>query len=280
MIMMNERLAGLFLAAMVLFCFTGCVIKEERVKSQAVNFNRFPVLEYHLIGRPEGRWKRTPENFRKDLEWLYQNGYYPFNLRDILSGFRGLPEGKKPVILTFDDSSSGQFRYLPGGKIDPDCAVGIIRAFHEKYPNDWPLRATFFVLIETSAPDRNLFGQPQHAIRKLRRLTEWGMEVGSHTYSHDRFDWLDASGIRKTLGRSNKKLKELSGQEIVSLAIPLGIYPKNTSVLSGEYQGVKYQFKLIADVAGGLNSKKFDPLHIRRIQAIDPEWKKFFGRQD
>ncbi|MGB9612924.1 MAG: hypothetical protein ACPL4K_01935, partial [Candidatus Margulisiibacteriota bacterium] len=57
----------------------------------AVAFETFPVLEYHLIGRPEGRWQRTPENFRKDLEWLYQNGYYPFNLRDVLKGFKGLP---------------------------------------------------------------------------------------------------------------------------------------------------------------------------------------------
>ena len=271
------------LLLIVLCCLAGCVARNESsastVKNQA-GYDRFPVLEYHLIGRPEGRWQRTPENFRSDLEWLYHNGYYPQNLKDALTGFKELPANKKPVVLTFDDSSAGQFRYLQGGKIDPDCAVGMLLAFHEKYPNDWPLRGTFFVLVETSSPDRNLFGQPEHAVRKIRRLAEWGMEIGSHTYSHDRFDRLDALGQRKTLGRSVKKLKELSGQEIVSLALPLGIYPKDMSVLSGEYQGVKYQFKLIAEVAGGMNKKKFDPLHIKRIQAISPEWARFFGRQD
>lgn len=267
----------------LLLLLAGCTVeKKSPDKSAAANFNAFPVLEYHLIGRPEGRWQRTPEKFRRDLQWLLDNGYYPMNLRDVLTGFKGLPPNKRPVILTFDDSSVGQFRYLPDGKIDPDCAVGMLLAFHEKYPNDWPLRATFFVLVETSEPSRNLFGQPEHAARKIRRLTEWGMEVGSHTYSHDRFDWLDPKGTRKTLGRSNKKLKELSGQEIVSLALPLGIYPKDRSVFSGEYQGVKYQFKIIAEVAGGMQEYPVKvgkrEVSIKRIQAIDTEWKKFFGR--
>src|SRR5262245_14773457 len=30
------------------------------------------ILEYHIIGAKEDRWERTPENFRKDMEDLYQ----------------------------------------------------------------------------------------------------------------------------------------------------------------------------------------------------------------
>lgn len=245
-------------------------------------FEKFPVLEYHLIGRPEGRWQRTPENFHQDLEWLYQNNYYPQNLRDLLTGFKDLPKGKTPVVLTFDDSSSGQFRYLPNGAIDPESAVGILKDFHDKHAGGWPLRATFFVLIETNAPDHNLFGQPELAAKKLRLLTEWGMEIGSHTYSHDRFDKISRSATIRTLGRSVKKLRELSGQEIVSLSVPLGIYPKDMSVLANEYQGTKYHFKLAAKVSSGLQlfpwDKKFDPLHINRIQSMDSEWRKYLKR--
>lgn len=230
----------------------------------------FPVLEYHKIGRPEGRWQRTPENFRKDIEWLYQNGYYPMNLRDVLTNFKGLPPGKKPVILTFDDSTSGQFRYLPDGKIDPECAVGILKSFHDQHPGQWPMRATFFVLIETSSPDHNLFGQPEFAAKKLRQLTEWGMEVGCHTYSHDRFDKMSPAAARRSLARSLSVLRKLSSQEVISLSLPQGIYPRDMSLLS--------DFKLVVEVSGGMNPDKFDPLHIKRIQAIGPEWKKFFGR--
>lgn len=259
---------------------------QKNIEPKIVNLKlakSFPVLEYHQIGRPEGRWQRTPENFRRDLEWLYENGYYPMDLRDLLTNFAGLPQGKIPVILTFDDSTIEQFRYLNKDQIDPDSAVGILKAFHDKHPADWPLRATFFILIETNAPEHNLFGQPEFAAKKLRQLTEWGMEVGSHTYSHDRFDKMRRVAAIRTLGRSVKKLRELSGQEIVSLSMPLGIYPKDMSVFSGEYEGTKYHFQLAAKVSSGLQAfpwdKKFDPLHINRIQALDSEWRIYLKRK-
>jgi peptidoglycan/xylan/chitin deacetylase (PgdA/CDA1 family) len=251
------------------------------------SFKKFPVLEYHLIRRPEARWSRTPENFRKDLEWLHAHNYYPMNLRDILSNFKGLPPGKTPVILTFDDSSSSQFRYLADGKIDPECAVGIIKSFHDRHPQDWPLCATFFIMVQTNNPDRNLFGQPEHPEYKklkLQQLTAWGMEVASHTYSHERLNGLSTKSAAYALARSSQTLQELSGQEIVSLATPMGLYPSNEAVFSGRYQKIDYDYKLVCEVAGGLQplpgEKNFNPRHIRRIQAIDSEWKKFFGRDN
>jgi peptidoglycan/xylan/chitin deacetylase (PgdA/CDA1 family) len=239
--------------------------------NKPLEYSSFPVLEYHLIGRPEGRWQRTPEKFRADLEWLYANNYYPLNMRDLLGGFASVPTGKRPVILTFDDSTSGQFRYLADGKLDPNCAVGIIKAFHDRHPDDWPLKATFFVLMETDAPDHNLFGQPESAARKLRQLTEWGMELGVHTYSHDRLDRLSPAAARRTIDRSLAAIAKFSSDEVVSLSLPLGKYPKDLNIIS--------KFKLIVEVAGGLNPVKFDPLRLRRIQAIDSEWRRFFKRR-
>jgi len=252
---------------------SGCApVKQPEVKAAAkmATFETFPVLEYHLIGRPEKRWQRTPEKFRADLEWLYANDYYPFNLRDCLDGFPGLPPGKKPVVLTFDDSTIGQFNYLTDGQLDPDCAVGIIKKIHDRYPADWPLKGTFFVLIETDAADHNLFGQPESAAKKLRQLTEWGMELGVHTYSHDRLDRLSPAAARRSIERSLMTLAKFTSQEIISLSLPLGKYPRDLSVIR--------QFKLIAEVAGGRNPVKFDPLHVKRIQALDSEWQKFFNR--
>lgn len=175
------------------------------------------------------------------------------------------------MVLTFDDSTSGQFRYLPDGTIDPDCAVGILKAFHEKHPKEWPLRATFFILIETSDPDHDLFGQPELAAKKLRQLAEWGMEIGTHTYSHDRLDKISPAAAHRSIERSIRTLTKYVSQEIVSLSLPQGFYPKDMSILS--------DFKLLAEVAGGMNPARFDPLHIKRIQAIGPEWKKFFKRE-
>jgi peptidoglycan/xylan/chitin deacetylase (PgdA/CDA1 family) len=246
-------------------------------------FAKFPVLEYHLIARPEARWTRTPENFRADLEWLRANNYYPVNLRDILNGFPGLPDGKTPVVLTFDDSSSSQFRYLPNGELDPDCAIAIIRSFSERYPKEWPMRATFFIVIGTNNPDRNIFGQPEYRSKKLQQLTTWGMEVASHTYWHDRLNKTKPELARYSLARSYQMLKELSSQEVVSLALPMGLYPSDEAgTFKTTYQKISYDFKLACEVAGGLQpapgTPGFNPFHIRRIQTIWPEWTKFFKR--
>jgi peptidoglycan/xylan/chitin deacetylase (PgdA/CDA1 family) len=266
-------------------CFL-CCHSGWALPAKTPPIKKFPVLEYHLIKSPEARWSRTPENFRRDLQWLLANNYYPVNLRDILTNFPGLPAGKTPVVLTFDDSSSSQFRYLPDGKLDPDCAVGIIKSFHDQHPKEWPMRATFFIVIGTNNPDRNIFGQPDIPDvqkKKLRQLTEWGMEVASHTYWHDRLNKVSDKFARYSLARSYKVLKDLSGQELVSLAMPMGLYPSNEAVFSGQYQNIKYDYKLVCEVAGGLQpwpgSPKFNSYHINRIQTIQSEWWKFFGRK-
>ena len=250
--------------------------------SAALAIDKFPVLEYHLIKSPEARWSRTPDNFRRDLEWLYRNNYYPLNLRDLLNNFKDLPKGRTPVVLTFDDSSSGQFRYLPDGRLDPDCAVGLMKTFHDKHPKDWPMRATFFIVIGTNNPDRNIFGQAEYREKKLKQLAEWGMEVASHTYWHDRLDGISPGQARYSLAKSVDTLKKLSGQEIVSLALPMGLYPADGSVFTGKHQKINYDLKLVAEVAGGMQpmpgSKDFNPRHIHRIQTIASEWKKFFSR--
>ena len=93
---------------------------------------RIPVLMYHLIGDKESSWGRERGNFRKDLELLYERGYRPVNMVDVLDKRIDLPEGLSPVVFTFDDASPSQFRYIeqPDGKlvIDSTSAVGIWRS--------------------------------------------------------------------------------------------------------------------------------------------------------
>ena len=236
------------------------------------------VLEYHLIGEPEERWQRTPANFRADLERLWAGGYYPINLRDLAAGDLSMvPAGKRPVVLTFDDSSIEQFRLLPDGSVDPACAVGILLDFHAAHPADWPLRATFFVLQEVDAPERILFGQPELAQQKLQMLVEWGMEVGSHTLSHANLAESEAEEIKRQLALSQAGLEELlPGYEVVSLSVPFGVYPEDERLLvGGLYEDKLYTYQAAVEAGGGLapspHAPEFDPYHIPRVQAIQSE---------
>ena len=102
---------------------------------------RVMILEYHKIDRPEHRWTRTPENFRRDLETLYAGGYRLIGLNSLLDGRIAVPAGTTPVVLTFDDSSPGQFRYLQRNgtlEIDPESAIGILEAFIASRPGRSP----------------------------------------------------------------------------------------------------------------------------------------------
>ena len=86
------------------------------------------ILEYHKIDHPESRWTRTPENFRKDMQRFYEKGYQLIPMDDFRKTVSALGKERRSLILTFDDSSPGQLRFLPdekgGYKVDPDCAVG------------------------------------------------------------------------------------------------------------------------------------------------------------
>ena len=141
---MRAALVGFLLAtaALIFASFAGA-------QGPAANeLGRVMILEYHKIDYPEERWTRTPENFRRDLETLYAKGYRLQSLTGLVEGRITVPAGTTPVVLTFDDSSAGQFRYLDRNgslEIDPKSGVGVLEAFIREKP-DFGRAATFFVL--------------------------------------------------------------------------------------------------------------------------------------
>jgi len=241
------------------------------------------VLEYHHIAEKGGKWGRTPEEFRQDMEWLLAEGYYPLNLRDFAAGWIEVPRGKSPVVLTFDDSYQEQFNYLDEGKVDPHSAVGILLEMHQRHPQDWPLRATFFVLLNEGGKVPFPFGQPEYADRKLAQLVEWGMEIGSHTLTHPNFKETSPEEIRRQLAVSESLIEQkVPGYEVSSLSPPYGTYPEDLAILkAGEYEDLSYNFDAAVKVGGSPSpspfSKQFDPYRINRIQGFQEELDHWFG---
>lgn len=237
---------------------------------------RIMVLVYHQIGPREDRWVRTPAGFRQDLEDLYERGYRPVNLRDLAEGRIDLPAGKSPVVLTFDDATEGQFRYLdpkPGEapEIDPDSAVGILLDFHREHP-DWPMKATFYV-------NGRPFGQPDRWQEKIRFLVEQGMEVGNHTLSHADLSRLDARGTAAEIGGLLAHLRQaVPDLTTDTLSLPFGAYPRDPAAArGGVHEGrpdEPYEMKAFLLVGAGPapspHSREFDPMRLPRIQAVDP----------
>jgi peptidoglycan/xylan/chitin deacetylase (PgdA/CDA1 family) len=247
---------------------------------------RVMILEYHKIDHPEERWTRTPANFRRDLQRLWERGYRLVSLGDYLDGKIALPKGTTPLILTFDDSSPGQFRYIEkngGWEIDPDCAVGILEQFEREHP-EFGRAATFYVLPGASPPNR-LFNQPDLVGKKLVYLKSRGFEIGNHTLWHANLAKYEEATVRKQLLEAQEWVqRHLPGYRFRTLALPMGSYPKELAwAISGSINGSTYRHDAILMVAGGAalspHARGFDPYHLPRIQATEAElsyWIKHF----
>jgi hypothetical protein len=246
----------------------------------ANELGRVMILEYHKIDYPEDRWTRTPENFRHDLETLYARGYRLQSLSALVEGRISAPAGATPVVLTFDDSSPGQFRYVERDgrlEIDPKSAVGVLEAFITAKP-DFGRAATFFVLPAADPPNR-LFNQPEHVTRKLRWLVEHGYELGNHTLWHANLGKYDEPVVRAQLADAQVWVQRyVPDYTFRTLALPHGVYPRKVSwAVSGTAKGTSYHHEAILMVGGGPAlspfAARFDPLRLPRIQAIESQLK-------
>ena len=267
--------------------------RADRISELAKRPNelgKIPIIMYHVIGEPESEWVRTPQNFRNDLERFYKLGYSLVPLQAYLSGTIDVPEGTAPLVLTFDDSTVGQFRlvdgdypgslgkeYLPEGKKpDPDCAVGILLEFSRKYP-DFGHAATFFA--DFPAP----FDVPEEVEQKLNFLVACGMEIGNHTYNHKNLRGVSHDTIKMEIGKQSNSVFEITGVKPLSLALPYGAYPEDEEakkyLSEGEFEGVTYRNEGIllvgAEAALSPYHRVFNPTAIPRIRGNEEEMSKW-----
>jgi len=91
--------------------------------------------------------------------------------------------------------------------------------------------------------------------------------------------------VRRQLALAVKAIQEaVPGYQVKALSLPMGIYPKDMSLLlNGSYEGITYRNKGVMMVTGGPavppSHKSFDPLRIPRIQAVERElnyWLRYF----
>lgn len=229
------------------------------------------VLEYHRLGEPEGEFVRKAENFRKDLQALYEGGYRPVTMREVLDGDIDIPSGTTPVVFTIDDSSRGQFYLLEDGTIDPNSMVGMWESFRDANPA-WNNGAVWCILPAADHPS-NFFGEKTSKDvprtereatirRKMEHLISHDHEVCNHTLYHARLDRArDDAQVQEFIGRGEDSIQVYLPEDydIVTFALPLGMWPKNRELAwTGEYNGSRYEYRAVLEVTGDANESPFD----------------------
>jgi peptidoglycan/xylan/chitin deacetylase (PgdA/CDA1 family) len=266
-----------------------------RAGGREVNeLGRIPILEYHLIGDSDGRWTVERGRFREQLRMLYDRGYRPITVSELVDGKIDLPAGRSPVVFTFDDASPSQFSYIERDgrlEVDPNSVVGIWLAFHAEHP-DWGKKATF-CMLPGAAAGRSFFGnkgiegqKTEWRMRKVKFLAEQGFELCNHTLWHANLANYPDRVVRQQIARGDLAIDSaVAGYHVRTFALPLGMWPKNRELArAGSWRDpksgreVKYKYDAVLMVSGGPARSPFDPLfdpyRIPRVQVYGNELEK------
>jgi len=245
------RIAYLAVAAVITVCLAlpGCGSGGKKVSAtehvdallkKGVRPNEMGmvmILEYHRIADRESDYTRSIDNFRKDLESLYQKGFRLVKLNDLLRGRISVPAGTTPIVFSFDDSTEGQFRYIREGaktRIDPLCAMGMMSDFSRKHP-DFGYTALFNYLPE-------LFDQARYKKAKVDYLLNRGFELGDHTITHPSLGLVSDEQVQKEIALPVKDIKKVNPKATTDiLCLPHGSIPRNQDLMfDGSYEGTTY----------------------------------------
>lgn len=260
--------------------------------------HRIPVLEYHLIGEKDTRWGRSREGFRRDLQLLYDRGYRPITVAQLVDGAFELPAGMSPVVFTFDDASPSQFSYLEKNgalEVDPNSGVGIWLAFNRAHP-DWKNRATFCLLPAAAAGhaffgDKGIEGQKtEWRLRKVKFLADQGFELCNHTLWHAQLNKFSDAVVQEQIARGVLAIDSaVAGYRVRTFALPQGLWPRNRALATaGRWtnphggQTTAYRFDAILEVSGSgagvPYGAGFNPHAITRYQVIGENLKDLLDR--
>ncbi|MGQ0815023.1 MAG: polysaccharide deacetylase family protein [Gemmatimonadota bacterium] len=261
---------------------------------------RIPILEYHLIGDSIARWMRERSQFRKDLELLYSRGFRPVTMAEVLDKKLDLPRGFSPIVVVFDDASPSQFKYIEkNGKleVDPNSAVGIWLEFNSKHP-DWGNKAVFCLLSGAEAGrsffgDKGIEGQKSEwRHQKIKFLAEQGFELCNHTLWHAQLSKYPDAFVQEQIARLQLAVDSaVPGYRIRTLALPLGLWPKNRALASkGSWteprsgKTVAYDYGAVLEVSGGParspHDPQFNPLSLPRVQVHAGEMERTINQLD
>ena len=268
----------------------------EELKNDNINeLGKVPIMMYHGIREKNDKsdgtiggnvdkdgYNRTPEAFRKDLEFYYEKGYRMIRLIDYVNGIVDTEYGKSPIILTFDDGNADNIKVTGLDEegniiIDDNSAVGILEAFKKKYP-DMMVTATFFV-------NGGLFQQPEYNEKIIEWLVDNGYDVGNHTKNHLDIKTSSSTKVVEEISYVYNKLEEIiPGKYVNIIALPFGSpYSKSHEnykyVLYGTYNDKTYTTTSALRVGWepevSCFDKTFDKEFLKRCRAYDNNGKEF-----
>ncbi len=227
------------------------------------NITTIPIPMYHVIDDHHGdNYTTSPESFWNHLETYYRYGFRPISYEEFITNSYDLPEGTRPILLTFDDANRGQMEYIINGDeplyeesgepmLDEHCAVSLMKEFNKKHP-DWGLKGIFFIDFANNDKAFNgsyeePFCQEGFGAMKINQLLDMGFNIGHHTYHHVRLEHASPEQIRKEFEMTKNALEScVDDPSRISdiFAFPGGSLPEGQSKIISQEALEKWELVL------------------------------------
>ena len=251
---MIKKLVKIFAAIFVLL--VACIgvywqMNGERLRSEYAAYKKTgaPVLMYHAVGPETGiDWPKSlimPASlFESHLAYLKGEGYTIVSVEELAKRLNAGQSVDKYVALSFDDGYKNNY--------------SVVLPLLKKYD----ARASFFVINKD-------MGDAIHMNEaEIKELLANGMELGSHTYSHNPLAKIDEKYLVWELDTSRFWLKKkFDGYIVRTLAYPNGSY--NEKVIS---EAQRYGFYRALTGRVGINTQatyKNAPMEMYRVTVAD-----------
>ena len=167
-----------------------------------------PVLCYHSVGYDESGTSPliiSPEKFREHMKGLKENGYTTLTMADLLKYLiNNKPIPVKSVVITFDD----------GYKDNYINAFPILKEFG--------MTATIFVVSDL------INGETSMTDSEIKEMSDYGIDIESHTVSHNRLSEMSYSDQLYELSQSKLEIEKITGKHVIAAAYPEGKYTDDT----------------------------------------------------
>ena len=171
------------------------------------------ILCYHKVERRRelGVTRISPRRFARQIERVARAGWRTLSLAELGAVLRGTrPLGARELALTFDDAYRGLREH----------------AFPVLAAHDF--RAICFVITDYAGALNRwdvAYGGRRFAHLAWRDARHWqerGIDFASHTATHQRLTWLDASLVALEMARSRRALERALDAPATAIAWPFG----------------------------------------------------------
>lgn len=180
-----------------------------------------PILMYHEVNKegknPDGKIKMHPScylsasQFEEQMHYLHRNKFYSLTLKEIIDSNKRnniLLNNKKPIIITFDDGHTGNYK----------DAFPILKKYG--------FTATFFIATSWINKENMV------SWNQLKEMIDGGMSVQSHTVSHPPLSTISDAQIKNELLESRKIIEKNLGVKVDFLSLPHGDFNSRVKIIA------------------------------------------------